>query len=173
MLRSSSRRTAILAIAIIAASLLGARAGISGQLPKEPIKFSVQASQPDRPLKPGDTFNLQLTARIEDGWHLYSTDQAEGGPTPTRIVIPDGQPFEQAGKLESPEPKTIMDPNFNLMTEYYEGEATFTIPVKVGPSAVPGKAEVKVNVSFQTCNDELCLPPKTVKLSAEINLAAR
>ncbi len=173
MLRFSSRGTVILAITIIGISLLGAQAGKSSQIPKEPIKWSVKAGGPARPLKPGDKFNLQLTAQIEDGWHLYSTDQAEGGPTPTRIVLPADQPFEQAGNLESSEPKTTMDPNFNLMTEYYEGEATFTMPVKVAASAVPGQSEVKVNVSFQTCNDELCLPPKTVKLSVEIDLAAR
>ncbi len=148
----------------------GAVPGISNQIPKEPIKWSIKATLPDHPLKPGEQFFLELTARIEEGWHLYSLEQAEGGPTPTRIFMPADQPFGQNGPIDSAEPKTAMDPNFNLMTQYYEGQAIFTVPVKVAASAPAGKSEVRVNVSFQTCSDELCLPPKTVKLAAGINI---
>ncbi|MBZ5498030.1 MAG: protein-disulfide reductase DsbD N-terminal domain-containing protein [Acidobacteriia bacterium] len=163
--------TAVLALVLICVLLIpGAATEGSGQIPREPVKWSIKATLPDKPLKPGDKLTLQLTAKIEEGWHLYATDQAEGGPTPTRIVVPSDQSFEQAGTIESSEPKSAMDPNFNLMTEYYEGQAAFTIPVKVAATATAGKSEVRVNVSFQTCNEELCLPPKTVKLALEVNL---
>jgi DsbC/DsbD-like thiol-disulfide interchange protein len=167
-------RTTILALTAILLGLsTGAFAGGSGQIPKEPIKWSVKTTGPDTPHKPGEQFAIQLTAKIEDGWHLYATEQAEGGPTPTKIVMPAEQPFQPAGPMESSEPTIAMDPNFNLTTQYYEGQATFTIPVKVAAGAAAGKAEVKVNVTFQTCSAELCLPPKTVKLAVEVSLAAR
>lgn len=146
-------------------------AGMPGQIPKEPIQWSIKANLPDKPLKLGDPFTLQLTAKIDQGWHLYSTEQAEGGPTPTRIVLPSEQPFKQGGPIESSEPKTAMDPNFNLMTGYYEDKATFIIPVDVSLTASPGMAEAKVNVSFQSCNEHLCLPPRTVKLTVDVTLA--
>jgi hypothetical protein len=66
-----------------------------------------------------------------------------------------------------------MDPNFNLMTQYFEGGATFTMTLKPVATAPSGKTDVKVNVTFQTCSDQLCLPPKTVKLTAAVNVAAR
>ena len=160
--------------ALVAISLcIGASAvlGISSQIPKEPIKWAVKATLPDHPLKPGEQFSLELTATIEEGWHLYSLDQAEGGPTPTRILMPADQPFAQDGSIDSAEPKSTMDPNFNLLTQYYEEQAIFRVPVKVAVNAPAGKSEVRVNVSFQTCNDELCLPPKTIKLGAEVNIA--
>jgi DsbC/DsbD-like thiol-disulfide interchange protein len=150
---------------------VGVVLGISNQIPKEPIKWSIKATLPDHPLKPGEQFFLELTARIEEGWHLYSLEQGEGGPTPTRILMPTDQPFGQSGAIDSAEPKTAMDPNFNLLTQYYEGQAIFTVPVKVAVNAPAGKSEVRVNVSFQTCSDELCLPPKTVKLGVEVNIA--
>jgi len=168
-----TRQSKPAALAVATAFLALVAVGIAGpmqQIPKEPIKWSIKASLPEKPLKPGDAFALQLIATIEDGWHLYSTDQVEGGPIPTRIVLPGGQPFEQAGNIESTEPKTEMDPNFNLMTQYYEEQALFVIPVKVAANDVAGKAEARVNVSFQTCNDELCLQPRTMKLALEINL---
>jgi thiol:disulfide interchange protein DsbD len=145
-------------------------ARVSGQTPKEPVKWSMKANLPGKSLKPGDKFDLRLTATIEEGWHIYSLDQEEGGPTPTRIVMPSDQPFEQAGAIESSEPKTAMDPNFNLVTQYYEDTASFTIPVKVAATATAGKAQAKVNVTFQTCNDELCLPPRTVKLTVDVTV---
>jgi DsbC/DsbD-like thiol-disulfide interchange protein len=148
-----------------------AMAGASIQIPQEPVKWTIKAALPDRPLKPGEPFTVQLTATIENRWHLYATEQAEGGPTPTRIFLPGDQPFEQAGSIEAEEPKTELDPNFNLMTGYYEEQAVFTLPVKVAAKASPGKSELRISASFQTCSDELCLPPKTVKLAVAVNIA--
>ena len=172
MVRGRDGRTTLaILVCIVAATTAGAIAGDPGQIPKEPVKWSMKAGLPDKPVKPGQAFSLHLTAKIDEGWHLYSTEQIEGGPIPTRIVMPADQPFVQAGTIESSEPKTAMDPSFNLMTEFYEEEAAFTIPVKVAANAPAGKPEVKVNVSFQTCNDQICLPPKTVKLAVTVTLA--
>ncbi len=146
-------------------------AAVQGRIPNEPVKWSVKANLPDKPLKAGDPFSLQLSAKIEEGWHLYATEQAEGGPTPTRIVLPSDQLFKQAGPIESSEPKSAMDPNFNVVVEYYEDEASFAVPVDVSPKAAPGISEAKLDVSFQTCNDRLCLPPRTVKLTLEVDIA--
>ncbi len=145
--------------------------GLSYQIPKEPVKWSIKAIPPDIPLKPGAQFMLELTAGIENGWHLYSLEQEEGGPLPTRIVIPADQPFVSGGAIESAEPKSEMDPNFNLMTHYYEEQAVFSVPVEVGVNAPAGKSEVRINVTFQTCSDKLCLPPKTVKLGVGVTIA--
>ena len=142
------------------------------QVAKDPIQWAVRAIMPEKPLQPGDTFKVELLASIEAGWHLYSTDQTEGGPIPTRISLPPDQPFKLAGAIESSEPKTAMDPNFNLMTEYYEEQAAFWIPVKVAADAAAGKSQFRVQVSYQTCNDQLCLPPKTVKLALEVTLGS-
>ncbi len=156
--------------AVVMATGSGTVSGVCGQIPKEPVKWSIQPSLPEHPLKPGDQFPVNLTAKIEEGWHLYSLDQTEGGPTPTRISVPAGQSFAQDGAIASAEPKSAMDPNFNLMTHYYEEGADFTVPVKVATNAAAGKASVTISVGFQTCSDELCLPPKTVKLSTEVTV---
>ncbi len=41
-----------------------------------------------------------------------------------------------------------------LETQFYEEEATFGLPLVIAANAPAGKQEVKVNVSFQTCNGE-------------------
>ncbi len=157
--------------AILLALAAGTGMGASAQIPKEPIKWSIKANLPEKALKPGDRFTVELTATIEEHWHLYAMEQAEGGPIPTRIFLPEGQPFEQDGPIEASEPKTAMDPGFNMTTAFYEGHAVFTVPVKISTKDMAGNSEIKINATHQSCNDELCLPPKTVKLAVEINIA--
>ncbi len=174
-MQNSVRNTFGLLMLLLSAvlSVSATVAGHSLQIPKEPVQWSVRAELAGEPLKAGDKFVLHLTAKIADGWHLYSTEQEEGGPIPTRIVLPPDQPFEKDGPIASLEPKTAFDPNFNLMTAYFEETAVYSIPMKVSATAAAGASEARVNVSFQTCNDQLCLPPKTVKLAVKISLAAR
>jgi tetratricopeptide (TPR) repeat protein len=137
---------------------------------ENPITWSLKAETPNRSFKPGETFNAQLTAQIADSWHLYSLDQSPGGPRPTRITIPAGQKFILAGEVESPPPQTAFDENFGIDTTFYKSSATFTLPVLIAGDALPGRHQLRINAYFQTCNDNLCLPPKTVQVAATINV---
>lgn len=135
-----------------------------------PVKWTAK-NEATKPVKIGEQFSIQLIAEIEDGWHLYSTEEMPMGPKPTRIGLAANQPFE-AESVESPMPKTAFDENFGISTEFYEESATFSLPVKATQKAVGGKQKVTVQVRYQTCTDKLCLPPKLVKLDVEIELSA-
>jgi len=39
-----------------------------------------------------------------------------------------------------------------------------------GPDAPPGLQKLLVEARYQSCNDRLCLPPKTVKLEASVEV---
>lgn len=134
------------------------------------MTWSIKLATPS--VTPGGSFTVQVTARIDKTWHLYSLDQEPGGPLPTRIKLPAEQPFEMAGDIESPTPRVTFDKNFNLNTEFYEGEVTFVLPVKVLATTPPGHQKLSVQVRYQSCNDTLCLPPKLVKLEVEMTIKA-
>ncbi len=133
-----------------------------------PIKFALKAETAR--VKPGEAFKLLLTATMDEGWHLYSTEQKEGGPRPTRITLAPAQPFDLAGEISAPDPFVGMDENFGIETEYYELSVTFTLPVRAAASAAAGAQTVSVLVRYQTCTKTLCLPPKLVKLAAEVTV---
>lgn len=134
-----------------------------GQEP-DPIKWSIKTNPSTTDQK---TFAIELTARIDTGWHLYSTEKIEGGPSPTRITLPPGQQFEEAGEIDSPAPRSAYDPNFQVATEYYEGIVPFTIPIRsVGPSSSAEK--VRVQIRYQTCTPTICLPPKLIELETPV-----
>jgi thiol-disulfide isomerase/thioredoxin len=131
-----------------------------------PIKWTVKAraanSQSNKNL-----FTLELRAAIDRGWHLYSTEKVEGGPSPTRITLLPGQPLEIAGEIDSPAPHSAYDPNFQVATEFYEGEVAFIIPLKATGSAVAEKARLQVR--YQTCTPTICLPPKLIELETPLD----
>jgi thiol:disulfide interchange protein len=136
-----------------------------------PVTWSLKANAPGS-LKLGDKFTAQVTAQIQGGWHLYSLTQGAGGPIPTRITVPEGQPFKVAGSVRGPRPRVAMDPNFEINTETHEGSVTFSVPILVVADAPTGAQSLNVNVRYQACNDKNCLPPRTGKLSAPLTLVA-
>jgi thiol-disulfide isomerase/thioredoxin len=150
----------VVLLTVVSASALA----VSGQEP-DPIKWSIKASPSTAEKK---TFAIELTARIDAGWHLYSTEKIEGGPSPTRITLLPGQNFEVAGDIDSPAPRSAYDPNFQVATEFYEGIVPFTIPIKsTAPSAASEK--VRVQVRYQTCTPTICLPPKLIELETAVS----
>jgi thiol:disulfide interchange protein DsbD len=137
--------------------------------PPAPVAWTLE-EVPAKPVKPGARFNVKLVAKIQDGWHLYGLKPMTEGPIPTRIWLPEGQPFQLAAAVQAPEPQTLQDPNFNMEVELYEGEATFTLPVKIRTGAPGGSQTFVANASYQSCNNKICLPPKTVRVETTISV---
>jgi len=138
-------------------------------LAQNPVTLA--ASVKPAKVKPGDKLNAQVSASIAGGWHIYSVTQGSGGPVPTRITIAEGV-FKSAGNVSGSAPKREMDPNFGIMTEFYIGSASFSVPVIIDSSTPPGSQTLTINVRYQACNDTLCLPPKTVKVSAPVEIVS-
>jgi hypothetical protein len=76
-----------------------------------------------------------------------------------------------AAAIQATEPQTLMDPSFNLEVQLYEGEAAFTLPLRLAAGATEGAQRIVVNASYQTCDNKICLPPKTVKLEVPVTVA--
>lgn len=166
-------RRFMLSIIVIAAGLAVRPPGASLQAQeREPIVWFLETPRPTQRLKPGSTFEARLTATIQKGWHLYALSQPVEGPMPTRLTLPDGQPFTLAGAIKSPPSYTHVDPNFGVETAYFEEAATFTLPIQVAAEAKAGTHVLQVMVRFQACNDDVCLPPTVIKRSAAVTVIA-
>lgn len=142
--------------------------GVLSQV-SDPIQWVLRKEKPGS-IRAGEQFNVSVIATIADGWHLYALEQPEGGPIATRLSVSGGQTFRLAGDIESPLPQVVFDPNFNLETQFYQGEAIFTLPIEVSKDAPPGKDVLSVTAFYQTCNARTCLPPKTVKVTFELDV---
>ncbi|NOY05939.1 MAG: cytochrome C biogenesis protein [Chlorobi bacterium] len=118
----------------------------------------------------GETLVINVTADINEGWHVYSTHGYDEGPVPTTIEFPEGSPLVLAGKVKQPPPIEEFDEAFGINTEYYEDGVTFEVPARVVSGALPGKRTVQIEVTFMACNDRICLPPKTITLDFPLTI---
>ena len=104
---------------------------------------------------------LRISATIDAGWHLYSTEQGEDGPTPATLTVETLEGASLDGKLGF-EGKEIAkyDDMFGMEVRYFENKVTFTQRFTI-------EEGYKVQGYFQygACNDENCLPPTNVEFS--------
>jgi DsbC/DsbD-like thiol-disulfide interchange protein len=134
-------------------------AGIAVVAQVRPVTWT--AAAPKGAAAPGSTVPVSLTATVDDGWHLYSTTQPPGGPIPTRITVAPSPAFAAGGTVTFPKPTVAPDPNFGINVETYDRTVTFTIPVKVAPSAPKGADTATVQARFQACNATACRPARS------------
>ncbi len=134
--------------------------------PKPPVAWHVD---PPKPARPGARVQLTLTGRIDPGWHLYSLQQAEGGPIATTLAFSEGDPAELAEVTEA-KPITARDPAFDAPTRFFEGAAVFHLRSTVTRDAPSGPQTLHILVRYQSCNGQVCLPPRTDTVSVPLTV---
>lgn len=113
------------------------------------------------------TYELRITATIQSGWHLYSQVQpSDAIAEPTSVsfnknplLTLDGK-IKEEGKLEK-----FRDAKLDVSANQYSSKVDFVQVVKLKANA---KTNVNGSVRYQTCNDEKCLPPKTVNFTVAL-----
>ena len=111
---------------------------------------------------------LTLHGAVAAGWHVYSLKQLPEGPTPLVASVAANDVAAVDGAATGSAPTKFHDPAFGLETQFYTGQFTLTLPVRLKTQGSAGQT-IPVDVRFQTCNGRVCQPPKTVHLSAVIN----
>jgi thiol:disulfide interchange protein len=113
---------------------------------------------------PGATIPLRLTAKIDDGWHIYSVTTPP--PTiPVQIKFGDDPPH-----VYQPAPEKKYDDALAANAEFYEKEAVFFIPYQVKKDAAAGALEITASVRYAVCDSKRCLPPKTKTASFTVTV---
>lgn len=98
---------------------------------------------------------ITFNAFIEPGYHMYSTNIPDGGPTPASVTFRVVEGAELVGVLTPGEGAvTEMDPIFEMMLSYFDNSATFTQKVKF----LGGKYRLEGTLRYQSCNDGGCFP---------------
>jgi DsbC/DsbD-like thiol-disulfide interchange protein len=138
-----------------------------------PVTWSASVKNKSQDYRPGQKLLVALRAGIDPGWHVYALTEPPGSfVIPTTIALDRGQPFDLAGKIISPAPISRTDPTVGATLQFYENEAEFTVPLKIEKKASAGKQSVKFDVSYQACNNRVCLPPRKVGVTAAVEIAS-
>ena len=127
--------------------------GISAQI-SNPVHFSAQ-------LKTGSGADAEIvfTAKIDAGWHVYSTELGNNGPISATFNAVKMDGVETIGKLQA-RGKEIKqyDKLFEMELRYFEQAATFVQKVKF----TKPDYDIDCYLEYGACNDQACLPPSEV-----------
>ncbi len=163
------KRRAIWAIVALAVSAMAAGAQIitpgAQNRPSISKADAVTYMFPEQVTVPaGKPSSVSLNFRIADGLHINSHTPSDQYLIPTEFSIPDGQGVRLAA-ANYPAGTTIslaVDPQTKLSV--YTGE--FSIHARIVPA--PGDHLVQARLHYQACNQNQCLPPKTINVPIDV-----
>ena len=138
--------------------------------PPQPVRWSLALDPASGQVAAGGKLIAVVSAQIDEGWHVYAPDEANVGPRPVEITIVKGQVFAAAGRFDVPEPVREMDQAFGQITASYVEQAKFRLPVGVAPDAPPGAHPLEIDISFQACDGNICLPAKAARVKATVTV---
>ncbi len=114
------------------------------------------------------TYEIHMTATIENGWHLYSQNQPEDAiANPTSFTLNPNPLFSNNGKIkEIGKLEKFKDIKLGLSANQYSKKVEFVQIINLKGNA---KTNFSGSVEYQTCDDKKCLPPKTVNFNVALN----
>lgn len=100
--------------------------------------------------------DLIFKATLDARWHLYGLHIADGGPIPTSFTFLKNKNYTLLGKIiESPEPVSAFDKNFNMAINWHVNTVFFTQRIKTNKP----QTTITGSYEYMVCNDKSCLPP--------------
>jgi DsbC/DsbD-like thiol-disulfide interchange protein len=168
---SNTRRLSLSAAAAAAAALTGFSivSGLTPATAQPPSVVTASGGVKPGVVARGGKGEVMVTLAIKPGWHVYASDPGNPSYIPTTVSgksangVTFGKPrFPKAASL-----KTTVDPK---PVNVYQGKTTIAIPFTVAKTAKPGRQKLTANVGYQTCNDQTCLPPETVPVTAVVTV---
>lgn len=139
---------------------------LNGQGIPQPVSFSVTNDLSS--VTAGEKTDIILDAEIEGDWHLYSITIPENGPVPTSFSVTSDNAFLHGDVSES-EADINYDPNFDMDLGWHSKSARFTIPVVLNVNET-GEYVVDIGARYMVCNDNMCLPPRTVPVTVPVTV---
>lgn len=152
-------KTRILFLPLLILSLTSAVFSQEDPLDKVKWVFSVEQN--------GCEATIIAKVSIVDHWHVYAAHLPEGSFTlPTVINLSESSHFKLNGKLTEPKPEIQHD---NILDDdLYLHSGVIELKQKIIISSAKDFT-LKGSFSFQTCDDEHCLPPYDGTFELKIN----
>nr|WP_314495366.1 cytochrome c biogenesis protein CcdA [uncultured Chryseobacterium sp.] len=137
--------------------------GINAQI-KNPVKFKFTVNDLGN-----NQYEAVLNATLESGWHIYSRDIPEDTGIPTEYTV-SGKNIELIGKFQEVGKKhEEFSEAFGGTIIYYSNAAGFKQKFRLKDGTKPG--EVIAEITYQTCDDRVCLAPNTLEFNKNITPA--
>jgi thiol:disulfide interchange protein DsbD len=118
--------------------------------------------------KMGGTAQAKLTLQLRPGYHVNSNMPADAYLIPLKLTwnagpLEGGEVLYPKPQMEktgfSEQPLSVYSGDFDILTKFKVASTA-----RIGPTALTGK------LRYQACNDRMCLAPKTVDVTLQIDV---
>ena len=130
---------------------------------KDPVKLKYSVNS-----LPNNEFEAVLTATLEKDWHIYSKDLPPDSGIPTEMKVTSKEGIDLLGKVQEVGKKhDEFSEAFGAQIVYYSDQVLFKQKFKLKNNAKP--ATVTAEITYQTCNDRICLAPNTLEFDQKVS----
>jgi thiol:disulfide interchange protein DsbD len=124
-----------------------------------------------QPVPRGSAFEIAVVAKISPGFHVNAHMPSEDYLIPTKIEanLPSGVRL-----VETTYPRGVMRTfRFSKTAlRVYEGSFTVMMKLRANESVALGPQKIALTLGYQACNQDACLPPVKIPLTADLEFAA-
>ncbi len=133
--------------------------GATAQILEDPTVWTFEAKKLD-----GNKYDLVFHCDVKNGWHIFSLDPGgDGSFLPPEFNIKKNADIKLVGKLRE-KGKIIHETIEDIGTMHYYKNVDYIQTVELAKEDMVITGEY----TYMTCNDETCLPPKTLNFSIKI-----
>ncbi len=119
----------------------------------------------------GHSFEIAVVSKISPGFHINAHVPSEDYLIPTKIMA-DLSPG--VFLVETTYPRGVMRAFRFSKTplRVYEGSFTVRMKLRASDTAPIGAQKIGLTVGYQACNQDACLPPTKLSVTADLEIAA-
>jgi DsbC/DsbD-like thiol-disulfide interchange protein len=147
--------------------LLASTPALSAPAPEPNISvvgyFASDKAQRGRPLR------VSIVIDIPSGYHINSNRPLETYLIGTSVKVEPDNGL-RAGTVTYPRPLLRTFKFSKKQLSVYEGQARLKFSVTIPANYTDNSAKIKARVRLQSCNDEVCFPPKNYDVSLKIDV---
>ena len=119
-------------------------------------------------VQPGSTFQMAIVMKFAPNWHA-NANPAREGLIPTEVTLPD-HPDLIFGEVVYPKAEVLEIASLGGKVPVYHDEVALGFQATLLDSAPLDQITLPFQLTYQACNDEQCLLPKTIDLDVAIKV---
>jgi len=120
----------------------------------------------------GTESKIAIMVNINDGWHINSDKPKEDFLIPSKLTIDSTKGFE-VNKIVYPKPIEVNLSFSDKPLSVWEGEIYIGAIIEISKDMAPGKYNLPIQLEYQSCNNQTCLPPMYAKDTLAIEIVSK
>jgi len=118
----------------------------------------------------GGTYPLALSLTIGKGFHINSTQPSDPHLIPTRLSFQAPEGITLSRPI-FPRPRKMRVGFLDKPAEFFGGRVLVRTSINIDAGLAPGRYQVTGRLSYQACNNQMCMMPQEVSFAIPVSVA--